>query len=393
MRQRFSRSVRWVLVAGSILIGSLAAAGRPDPAPMAAIADAVGTLLTAGAGAGGLGEPAVRSEVEQGFAALDAGSRALSAHARRRDADFQVWSTGLEVDVRRAGAAFESGNFELAEDLIYRATHYCSGCHAKLPAPGAASLGADWIERVGLDDLPRPEQARLLVAVRRFDDALSAWEAELADPAVPPMKSDVAGWLTDYLAVAIRTTRQPERPLAAVQRLAARSDTPRYLRLQLAHWADSLEVLLEEPPSSGSPVARGRALIERGHEFSHDSSSRDALVFDLAASGELFRWLDANPGLAAPPARRAEAWYLLASIEDRVNLLRGRGRAEWFMEHALRAEPGGPFADAAFARLEVAALIQSGVFRRDELPRKEALWLDQLEALVAALPVAREDSP
>ena len=111
---------------------------------------------------------------------------------------------------------------------------------------------------------------------------------------------------------------------------------------------------------------------------------RDALVYDLAASGELHRFADATP--AGPEA--ALAYFRLGEIESRVGRSFWLSQTEAYLETAIRMAPGAPFAPQALAQLQeflVSGYTGSG---GRHVPADVLARLAELRGLVEAAPTA-----
>jgi hypothetical protein len=89
---------------------------------------------------------------------------------------------------------------------------------------------------------------------------------------------------------------------------------------------------------------------------------------------------------------RAEAWYMLGLLDDRIAFAWWTPRTGVFMEAVLRADPGGPLADRAYERAEEILLRDYGVASPEELPRGPRQTLEELEELrIAPQPRASVD--
>jgi hypothetical protein len=123
-------------------------------------------------------------------------------------------------------------------------------------------------------------------------------------------------------------------------------------------------------------------------------TARDGLVYDLAASGLLLRWIDARSRqpLAGEDAELAAAYYELGVIEERTAYSFWIPQTDAYMEAALRAAPHGPMARRAYARVEEQLLLDFGATTAAGLPAAERTRLERLSALMSA-PAAAAKPP
>ncbi|MDH3280900.1 MAG: hypothetical protein OEQ18_07200, partial [Gammaproteobacteria bacterium] len=152
-------------------------------------------------------------------------------------------------------------------------------------------------------------------------------------------------------------------------------DLPTYMRIHVTGWINDLERLRSE---AGQPptLERGRRLFNQASGLSVLPAGRERAVYDLAASGLLHRYIDAQGG--EQREELAEAYYLLAIIEARTVEPRAAvPQMEFHLEAAIRSNPKGEWAKRAYAVLEEYSLLNYGGLMLDQPPEE----LDRLEAL------------
>jgi hypothetical protein len=292
-----ARAVAFAGLLGAALLASAAPAPASPlddaaRATMQRVFAAVSVLLPEAARDDGFGDPARRAELREAFTTLRDAAGELRRHAGGRDASFRLHSRGLAEDALMAESAFEDGSAGEARFAFFVMTQRCVDCHARLPDLEDSPLAEQLIALPEVAALEPMERARFDLALRRFDDALALWEAAFVDPALPPANLDLEGTLADYLTIAVRVKSEAERPRRALAALARRPDTPAYLRMRLVSWDVSFQRigarLAQSPPSP--EVAREFAAMARN--LAELPTARDGLVFDLAASSLLLRWID-----------------------------------------------------------------------------------------------------
>lgn len=322
--------------------------------------------------------PQERTTVEASLAALREASREVDLHAASRDAGFGGISQSLSRDIADAQASYARRQFADAESMIFALTSNCVACHSRLPKDRDFPLAKRLTERAEIRALRPGERVRLLVATRQFDAALALCESRFADPTIEAVDLDLDGGLLLYLVVSVRVQRDLPRARATLTRLSARTDLPLYLSRDLRAWLGQLTELAAEGAEAPA-LARARQLSERGRRALRFPGDRQGLIFDLAASSELVRLLEAPP---QPEPMLAEAYFMLGEITARVDRLAGVSETAQDLESSIRLDPTGPFAETAYAVLEEYTLRSHGDLARVELPRDVASRLRELRELM-----------
>jgi hypothetical protein len=381
------RGARSAAVALLLLVcaGRAAAEVPPEPrATMRRVFDALLVLLPASLDLDHFGDPAQRDALQGAFEQLAAASGELARHGEgAEDAAFAALSRSLAADADAAAGRFARGRVDDAAFRLQQLTQRCVACHSRLPKARDFPLANRLLARVEAAELPPEERARLLVATRRFDGALAAYEAMFADPAVAPGTLDQGGQLSDYLTVAVRVADDLVRPERALRALAARADAPRSLAARATRYADQLAEL-RGPAPAAAPLARAEALVERSRAPVEFPTARDGLVYDLYASALLNRAVAARGRPAGEDAELARALWLLAALEDRTAWSSWVPQTEAYLEATLAAAPHGPLAPRAYERLEEIVLFDYGAYGLDQLPAEARARLAELSQRMEA---------
>jgi hypothetical protein len=166
--------------------------------------------------------------------------------------------------------------------------------------------------------------------------------------------------------------------------LARREDAPDYLRNRLVAWSVSLGRVGPQLAQSTPSIRSAREWAMMARNLSDLPTARDGLVYDLAASSLLLRWIDAREkgDREGQDLELATAYYELAVIEDRTAFSIWAPRADVYMEAAIRAAPSGPLAKRAYARVEEQLLTELGATSPGELPEEERQRLAELRTLI-----------
>lgn len=362
---------------------------------MRRVFDALATLLPASLDAERFGDASQRDARQLAFERLARSTDALAGHGAAGDTAFHLLSRSLAADAEDAADRFARGHTAEAAFRVGQLTQRCVGCHSRLPSAREFPMAEMLLERVDPSSLPPEDRARLLVATRRFRDALSAWEAMLAEPSIPPVALDQGGVLIDYLTIAIRVEGDLERPERALQTFAARSDTPRHLRRRLLGWTDALREL-RAAHRTQPPIERAALLAARSQWFAEFPMEGDGLVLDLYASALLHQEVAARTTKRAgsgPDPELARAYWLLGVIEDRATAPAWLPQTELYMEASLRSAPTGPTALRAYERIEETLLLDYGAMRIEDLPETAQRRLENLRRLMGETPAAEAGRP
>jgi len=357
------------------------AADAPPPEPrstMHEIFDAMTALLPLALHERRFADPTRRSSVQSRLDALAAAADRLEAHGAARDASFAFLSRSLADDLEEAQRRFLRGQPEEARFYLISATQSCVTCHARVPAAREFPLAERLTEQVEMAALPPRERAHFLVVTRRFEEALATWETFFRDPETTAADLDAAGTLFDYLAVALRVERDPDRARRTLVALAEREGLRDYLRDLVSQWVEDLRELRDEataPPS----LAVARRLVEEAESTEGSPAGPQRAIHHLVASAHLHGVIDRGE---AAPAERAWTFYLLGLVEAQTVDSFWVPQAEFHLETAIRTAPGSEAARRAYALLEEYVAAGWGGSGGPHLPADVRARLDRLRALL-----------
>ena len=348
-----TRRLGWGLAAVLWLLTPLTASAA-DPADaetartMAALVANLEYLLPLSFDSDRFSAPAEREAVRSHLRLLVQQSQRLEKHAEQQSAAFGSLSRSLAEDAQQIEARYREGRPDEARFLLHELTDACVACHSRLPDTASRPLGRPLADSPEVVALPLDERVRIEAATRQFDRALDSYEALFASKELTPQDLDLGGFLDTYVELCLRVRQDPARPRRALERLAARPDATGAERDVLTAWVASLRWLEEREPL---PDGRAEAatLIAMAKDRSRYPDDRRALVYYVAASGELHRVLD-EPGMTKQ--QRAEAYYGLGLVESRVGRAFWLSETEDLLEAAIRADPAGPWAEPSWQLLE-----------------------------------------
>jgi hypothetical protein len=338
-------------------------------------------------------DPKSRTQILESLDRLERAADTLERHGRSREAGFDELALNLARDLREVQAHYREGEFDEARFFLTGSLQNCVSCHIRLPYDRSFPLADELIDHVEIQGLDAREKAWLFVTVRRFEAALTVWEALMRDPAISPAQVDAGGVLVDYLNVVLRVRSDVPRARREMATLAKRPDLPIYLERRLDEWRSALDALQPKKfnASTKPSLDLGASLAEEAGKISEGPFGRDGLIQDLAAASQLVRWLELDRARregvtknATDSERRdtARAYYWLGVVEARsldgfwVNLSEGH------LEAAIRSDPQGPFAKPAYARLEETQVLGYGGASGVHLPSDVWTNLKELRELI-----------
>lgn len=322
--------------------------------------------------------PEERPKIDTWLTTLAAAASDVERHTGARDPGFGQISHSLRHDVAEIRQRYALGRYHEAQFYISQLTENCVACHSRLPKARDFPLAHKLTGDPGVQRLEPRQRARLLVATRQFDPALALWEARFADPTIRPADLDLDGEILSYLIVCIRVQRDFARARGALEKLASRPDLPRYLAMDVRAWIAQLDELAGAGDSEPT-LASARIRLDRGRALSEFPADRVALVYDLSASSDLHRLVARHP---SSKAELAEAYYLLGAIDARLEQGSWVSETEQHLESAIRTDPGGPFADRAYAVLEQYTVLAYGGASGATVPADVESRLQELRELV-----------
>jgi hypothetical protein len=347
---------RKILASGAVALGVVWLAGfsvaaDPEPSSVASSMQRIFTslqlLLPASLESTEFRDPARAPAIRSALAEISTSASAVAEHAKSSDQGVGYLGRALGAEARATASLFERGAFESAQFSILQMTEYCVECHSRASTRNDSLLSKGFVSKKRFAALGPEERARVQLATRDFDGGLDTLERLLASREVQPQQ--LRGALTSYLAISIRVKRDFERPAATLRTFAERPDLPAYVHLNALLWVEALGSLSTRFRSSSPPrIEDAVEVLSEARELTRYPSDRQALVHYIVATALLQRVLE-NP---ATDAKKARAYYLLGLAELRIGRSYWLGLSEFFLETAIRLDPGGDAARQAYALIE-----------------------------------------
>jgi len=312
---------------------------------MQVIFESLRFLLQLDASGEDLDSPQNRADVLAALRELDDQSAMLASHGFYEDPGGVFLASVLERYSLLLLRSHERGEPERVQQFLYGITDICIACHTRLPSPHDSPVAKQFVDSRALLPLPLKRRARIQVATRRFEDALSTLETMIESPKVadPVTLEDV---LTTYLIVSIRVKGDMERPIPMLESVEERSAPRSKWRRDVEIWLASLQHF-RDMPFIGDPLRSARDMIDAAGRADFPSR-RSALVEYIAASSLLHRYLVSRP---SDVMDISEAHYLLGLAEYRIRRDDWLPQAELYLELAIVLAPDAPWARPAYALL------------------------------------------
>lgn len=315
---------------------------------MRSIFEALSTAFTLSLDPEQFQAPANRGRVRDALRALAANADSLGRHGGELNPTYDFLRRSLAHDSRQILQSYEAGQYAGARFRLNQLTNACFACHSKLPSQHHFALGERFMDNPEVEHLPLAEQARLAVATRQFDRALTLYEKLFRSASATQGQTDLIGAIEDYLRISIRVRNDFTRPIANLEELRRRSDVPPYLKETILNWLDALDVLQYEP-ERGDLLAHARALMQQAALKSAYPADPRGLVNYMAASALLHRFVNSEP---SDEQDMPEAFYLLGVAESHITSSYWYPQTQFFLERAIRLDPKGPVARRAYDFLE-----------------------------------------
>ena len=185
-------------------------------------------------------DPGNRDVVMKNLSRLEESADALAEHGAEQSLDFQLLAAAFARAAGRIRADFQYLHPAEARYFLVDLTQHCVACHSRDEATRDVPLSKSLNRYLAEQPLNERERARLQLALRQFDDAMDTWEGVLSDSSVEAVDMSLDGDFVEYLTVAVRVQEQFDRAARQLRKVAARDDTPFYLRRRIETWIDDL---------------------------------------------------------------------------------------------------------------------------------------------------------
>ena len=371
-----------LLIAQSFSVQAAEAPNSKDQAEtrsiMAQIFSSLTTVLPLSMDSKEFSDPKNRDKILGELRKMKDGTSSLVEHTKKFDGSYGFIAKSMSRDIKDIYTWYDKGATSESRYLLHQVSENCVSCHMKLPDPGHAPHMDNFFKDVAVSKLSAPEKARLQVALRQFDDAMTTWE-DMFKTWPKPSELFAMDALPEYLKVAIRVKEDPKRALNTLEELSKRSDLPKFMAREVTAWKTSLKKLAPDVAKKGNELKRAESIVQNARRTMEYPMDRTGLVDYIVASGLLNRFMMEK---SVKAVQMAEAYYLLGITESLIGRSTWLTQTDYYFEAAVRAAPKSKFAVKAFDALEQQLLMEYSGSGGTHLPEDVQSNLEELRGLV-----------
>lgn len=286
--------------------------------------------------------------------------------------------SNLKEDLTRATISFQNGQKEFSRTTAKASLNHCFRCHS-VTEKGAASA---WDIDISAYKLQPVEKADLLVATRKYDQALSFMENWLnSNDNQKNFAYDFESILRRYLALIIRVENAPTRALKELNRVLSNADTPHYISEQAEGWRESLKKWAKEGRPKGEPKT-AKALFDEVERRFKNAARIQRYEKDHSGDVEYLRatsTLHQGLKILKSPADQARALFLLGKAYEVLDELGSWNLHENYYEACVLKDPKTAMARSCYNRLEASLFMGYSGSAGTHLPAEERERLQKLK--------------
>jgi tetratricopeptide (TPR) repeat protein len=362
-------------------IGTANEADEEIQASMGEIYTVMQALIVDSLDANSLADIEKRRLFEERLRILNERSVILMNHTGQKEVGFHFHSFALVADIEAALAEVQRERYADSQGIVRNLFANCVGCHSRLPAKDSTK-SIELFSQLKIKSLALMEKARLEVALRQFDKALTTYEEILASKRFPWPRDIQSDPFVEYLTLCIRVKNDYPRAIKALNELRSKRTVPHYLNTDLDVWVQSLNQIKNDPKLQISSFDTVRSLMNKAKSIMEFQLDNKGLIYYIQASKILHDLLDSDQ---LSLNHQAEAYYHLALTE----MLTVRGywlpKAVQYLESAIRLAPKSKIATRAYETLEGHVIIFAySMDSSAKIPETLAKKLETLRGLITA---------
>jgi hypothetical protein len=318
----------------------------PTRARMQAIFDALSTAINLSLYDTPFEGPQNREMIMQALGVLADNAANLDTHGGEMNRSLDYARRSLARDANEAILRYRQRQFQGTRFVLDQLLADCVACHNKLPSHGEFDLGAEFVKRTRMQQLPPAQRLRLLVATCQFERALDEYEIRFKSKDEPVRTLLSQETMAGYLKLCLCVVHDYDRAVATLSSLRKGGDTDAAARARLSVWIGAINEVRSMDAAGAEMSVASKLVHEARQRFPADGLG---LVHFVVASALLQRYLANDP---SRPEGVAEAYYLLGVCESHTTSSRWVSGTEFYLETAVRTAPGTPYARRAFDYLE-----------------------------------------
>jgi tetratricopeptide (TPR) repeat protein len=370
----------WMISSSLIAWGEPNASSNPETKViMSEIFESIATLLPLSLNDKSFYETKNKDNIQSRLDALVVSAKKLKTHGKAQDESFRFVSRNLEQDSTDARNWFKEGRQDEARYMLHNITENCISCHTKQESKNDYPGISKFFSKVDIQQLAPIDRARLLMAMRQFDDAMNAFEEIILKGGMSPSDLIFLDAFTDYLKLTVRVKKNYDRAFQTLQKFSQSSKSPKFVQTQMEDWLSALKELSKTKVASTKDLALARQWMTKAQGQMKYPRDRDGMVYYIAASGALHAALgDAK----LSGEEKSEVYYRLGFIEEVI------GRSFWvsqssnLLESAVRVSPKSKFALDAYNLLEEYVYLDYSGSSGTDIPQDIQENLGELKKLI-----------
>jgi tetratricopeptide (TPR) repeat protein len=267
------------------------------------------------------------------------------------DPSIEIISGLFSEEAGRAVTALKNGQREYARTILKTISNYCFACHSR------TNSGPEYAGdlKTNSKNMSQFEKAELLMATRRYDEALIAFKKLIADPNQAKMRQiDWEKAVRQAVAVAVRVKKSPDTAIDILDSVVSSEKTPQFLKADAKAWGSYLKVWKGEMPRT--PTSE-EGIYAEAQRVLKDIQKQQKFFFDRSTDIHYLRLSSLLHDLlrSAPKGKHvAEALYLLGVSYESLRDLDLWTMHEMLYEACVRKEPGSDIAKTCYTHYEQA---------------------------------------
>lgn len=323
-------------------------------------------------------DPKNREKILGDLRKMRDGADSLVDHTKKMEGSYGFIAKSMSRDIKDIYKWYDKGAASESRYLLHQVSENCISCHLKLPESGQAPRMDNFFKNVAVSNLSAPEKARLQVALRQFDQALSTWE-EMFKTWPKPSELFAMDALPEYLKVVLRVKSDSKRAQLTLEQLSKRADLPKFMSREVSAWIASLKRLAPDVSKKGNELERAEKIVQRARRTMEYPMDRTGLVDYIVASGLLNQFLSHKD---AKLEKAAEAYYLLGITESLIGRSTWLTQTDYYFEAAVRSAPRSKIATKAFDALEQQVLMEYSGSGGTHIPEDVQANLEELRGMI-----------
>lgn len=290
--------------------------------------------------------------------------------------NFSLEKMGQDVD--RAEKALAVGQVKYSKGVMKTVMGHCFRCHSVTDVGSKAHWKVGNFSGLSLSPL---EKSELLVATRKYDEAMKELETAFKDAEYQQNQPfDYEAALKRYLVLTVRLNPKPEQASDTFENILEMKTLPYYLAKKVEAWKKSLDMWSTEKRKLNPTLKVAKDMVRKARGSQSYEKDHVADVEFIRATGMLHGLLQAKN----TPTDKAQIYYMLGEVYEVLDELGYWGLHETYYESCIRVTPHSQVASRCFQRLQESIYLGYSGSGGVHIPPDELKRLHSLRAM--ALP-------